>query len=256
MNRLLVISAVCASVTTAFSQTFNNETVNAADDIYSAGNAGNPDGNQVSAYNLGPNPGILTFSSVTGDITLNSYGGMNNPDGVVYTGSYNGGTIGSGGGYSDNLSYGRLSGITEPGGGGLVGVFESATSLLNPAPASLNYYVSGDSALTYSPLLDQVFLIGDGLTGNGTGSVQQFIVPTGATKLFLGISDAYGFSGSYYHVSPGAYGDNFGNFTASFQVSSSVPDDSSSIGLSALALAALMLAGFCWKNRHVSIRVW
>jgi hypothetical protein len=39
-------------------------------------------------------------------------------------------------------------------------------------------------------------------------------VPAGATRLFLGISDAPGFDGS-----PGAYGDNSGAFTASFEIS-------------------------------------
>jgi hypothetical protein len=48
--------------------------------------------------------------------------------------------------------------------------------------------------------------------------VQQFNVPVGATRLFLGLSDAPGFDGN-----PGAYDDNFGSFTVSFQFSFIIP---------------------------------
>jgi hypothetical protein len=93
------------------------------------------------------------------------------------------------------------------------------------------------------------------LTGNGTGSIQDFDVPTGATELVLGITDAGGYDGN-----PGSFSDNSGDFTASFQVTSSaissgVPDNSSSLGLSALALAALALAGDYFKNSKGSIKM-
>jgi hypothetical protein len=39
-----------------------------------------------------------------------------------------------------------------------------------------------------------VFFIGDGRTGSGTGAVQQFIVPAGATRLFLGTVDGFGWN--------------------------------------------------------------
>jgi hypothetical protein len=42
-----------------------------------------------------------------------------------------------------------------------------------------------------SPGVQQVFFIGDGLTGTGSGTTQQFVVPPGATRLFLGTMDAY-----------------------------------------------------------------
>ena len=41
------------------------------------------------------------------------------------------------------------------------------------------------------PGLKQPFFIGDGLTGHGSGAVQQFIVPPGATRLFLGTVDGF-----------------------------------------------------------------
>ena len=45
---------------------------------------------------------------------------------------------------------------------------------------------------SYSPLLNQIFFIGDGLTGTGSGSVQDFIVPDGATSLYLAVADSVG----------------------------------------------------------------
>jgi hypothetical protein len=242
MNRFLVFSALCVAATTAFAQSYNNVTINAADDIYSAGNAGNPDGNQVTPYALGPNPGVLTFSGVTGSITLNDSSGfaLNDPDGVLQSGSW-GVPVGPYGPESFDSAYGGLSALLKPDAGELVGVFESPTSLLGPTPAELDFYdptgvPGGIGFSSLSPLLDQVFVIGDGLTGDGTGATQQFYVPAGATELYLGIADAPGFYGS-----PGAYDDNISNFTASFNVSSaaSTPDAGSSAWLLGAGLAGI-----------------
>ena len=74
---------------------------------------------------------------------------------------------------------------------GLVGVFVNGTPS-GVAPATLDF--AGDAVSTgldfasLAPGLDQIFWIGDGLTGIGTGSVQQFTVPTGATGLKPGHS--------------------------------------------------------------------
>jgi hypothetical protein len=132
-----------------------------------------------------------------------------------------------------------------------MGVFINATSASTlPTPASLDFYSLGTSFTSLSPLLDQVFYIGDGLTGDGSGSTQQFDVPAGATELVLGLGDAPGYNGN-----PGSYGDNLGAFNASFQVgSSSAPDNSSTLGLSVLAMAALMFAGAFLKDSRTSSR--
>jgi hypothetical protein len=97
----------------------------------------------------------------------------------------------------------------------LVGVFAPTGGPSGAAPASLNFTSSGigTSFTSLSPLLDQVFYIGDGLTGNGTGTVQQFFVPSGAGTLYLGISDA-----GFYNGAPGAYGDNAGFYAVYFDV--------------------------------------
>lgn len=43
--------------------------------------------------------------------------------------------------------------------------------------------------LTLSPQLKRVFFIGDGRTRRG--DIQKFIVPSGATRLYIGIMDGY-----------------------------------------------------------------
>ena len=61
---------------------------------------------------------------------------------------------------------------------------------------------------TLTPQLGQVFFIGYG--GSSTrGRPSAFVVPAGATQLYLGLADGTGFSGI-----PGAYGDNAGSFSA------------------------------------------
>ena len=70
------------------------------------------------------------------------------------------------------------------------------------------YYTAGTLAQpSFSPTLNQVFFIGDGLTGDGTGTTQTFYVPIGATDLYLGISDAYSYNGP-----PSGYADNLGSY--------------------------------------------
>jgi hypothetical protein len=71
----------------------------------------------------------------------------------------------------------------------------------------------GTSFLSLSPQIGQLFFVGDGLTGTGSGSVQQFLVPPTATRLYLGFADAVGYMGL-----PGQYQDNVGILNASFQI--------------------------------------
>jgi hypothetical protein len=138
----------------------------------------------------------LTFS-ISGSVSLNGGGNTNDADGV-------GAAVAT----SSNSGYGSISGITEPNAGGLIGVFVAAGGPSGSAPAALNFVTTGTNFTSLSPLLDQTFFIGDGLTGDGTGTAQTFYVPTGATALYLGISDAGGYNGA-----PGSYGDNSGSFT-------------------------------------------
>lgn len=57
-------------------------------------------------------------------------------------------------------------------------------------PDSLDYSQPGNlEFVTFASLRRQVFFIGDGQ--NSSGVVQQFVVPTRATRLFLGVMDSH-----------------------------------------------------------------
>lgn len=85
-----------------------------------------------------------------------------------------------------------ISGINAPANA-LIGVFLNDQPNSGAAPAPLDFSATGGvSFATLSPLLNQVFFIGDGLTGTGSGSVQKFKVPAGASRLFLGTMDGSG----------------------------------------------------------------
>jgi hypothetical protein len=86
--------------------------------------------------------------------------------------------------------------------GYLVGVFLPTAAPTGSPPPSLDSDGTYDLA-AYSPRLAQIFFIGDGRAADG--SLQRFNVPKGATRLYLGFADAYGFTGP-----PGYYGDNSG----------------------------------------------
>jgi hypothetical protein len=80
----------------------------------------------------------------------------------------------------------------------LMGVFLGATSPTGGVtPAQLDFSTGlGLAFTTLSPLVGQMFFIGDGRTtlnlGPSAGTEQAFVVPVGATRLFLGSSDGFG----------------------------------------------------------------
>ena len=167
--------------------------------------AGMPDGSTASGgWDVAPNespllaltgfqPGsVLTFST-TSTCGFSYFGGCgpSSADGD------------SSGGPSDYAPENGLSQVLAPWNS-LLGVFLDASqpSLTLP-PGTLDFLSGiGTSFATLSPDLKQVFFIGDGLTGLGTGSVQQFTAPAGATRLFLASKDGYGWynNGGYQDV--------------------------------------------------------
>lgn len=188
------------SMSTAVVAHADTVTVNATDVIYAAGtqssvasSAGGTVPSSVSVSGLNS----LTFS-VSGTVIMNAGTGdnSNDADGA-------GAAVAS----SSSTGSGSLSGITLPGAGDLVGVFLAPGGPSGSAPTALNF-VGATNFASLSPALDQVFFIGDGLTGDGTGSTQIFNVPTGASQLYLGIADACGYNGA-----PGCYSDNRNSFS-------------------------------------------
>ena len=171
--------------------------------IFGAGHATAPGGGSLPpVFNIQPGSNrVLTFSSVTGSVSYNGGGNFNDPDGI---GSASDANVSSTGG---------ISGIINTHAGFLTGIFLDNTEPMDPAPPVLDFSILGTSFTSLSPALNQTFFIGDGLTGDGSGSAQQFMVPAGATRLFLGFADACG-----YHGSSGCYDDNLGSFTATFSV--------------------------------------
>ena len=113
---------------------------------------------------------------------------------------------GGGGGTTDLLGFGGISGFYADGLGPLAGVFLDDSIPSGPAPVRVNFTSGGigTNFLTITPGLGQVFFIGDGTTG---GVFQQFIAPAGATRLALGIPDGFSFFGA-----PGYYDDNDGAY--------------------------------------------
>lgn len=106
---------------------------------------------------------------------------------------------------SSNLtSFGGVSGYIGTQGA-LTGVFLDAAIPTSPAPSTLDFGTIGSDFASLSPELGQIFFIGDGQTSAGV--LQEFVAPAGATRMFFGIPDGFGFDGL-----PGAYDDNDGSY--------------------------------------------
>jgi hypothetical protein len=172
---------------------------------------------------------VLTFSNISGTVNYHWY-------------SSNGSTNGIGDGANavsvgTNISsYGGISGIRNDNlFGFLVGVFLTDLEPTDSAPLALDF-TNNTSFEEISPLLNQTFFIGDGLTGSGVGNIQRFLVPDQATRLFLGFADGVGFQVA---APPGDYGDNTGSVVANFDIqpaTESVPEPGTILG--ALACVA------------------
>lgn len=148
--------------------------------------AGQPDGTSCcgdSTANAYPTLGLTGFAEGS-VITFSAVGGFN------YSGGAPAASADGDSGPADMIA--SALGISGPTGinwNGLVGVFLGDDVNHGAAPAQRN---DGLSFASISPELYQIFWIGDGLTGTGSGSVQQFVAPVGATRLFLGSTDGSG----------------------------------------------------------------
>jgi hypothetical protein len=156
--------------------------------------AGQPDGTMLASggpdgdIDVTPAESPVIIPVVAGStLTFSATGGTS------YTGGFCTGQSPDGGCTILLGSEGPANGISSlaPPMNALIGVFLDASVPGGQPPATLDASGSNDFT-TLAPLLRQVFFIGDGLTGTGTGTVQRFTVPAGATRLALASSDEAG----------------------------------------------------------------
>ena len=131
---------------------------------------------------------IVTFTSVTGNVTHSVP--LIPPDGLT-------GTL-------PLPSHVGIAGYTHgTRQRGMSAVFLGPAEPLDPAPAQLSF---ADGEFTsVSPGVAQMFYVGDGRTSGNV--VQRFVVPPGATRLFVGTGDLCA------TTLPGCFGDNTGAYS-------------------------------------------
>jgi len=232
---LIMVSGLVIFAVNMFSDTV---TVVATSDIYGAGHSTLPatiyPGTFPPSDSFTAHPDqILMFSSVTGMVGCN-FVITNGPDGPCWPGVNT--TV---------TSYGGLSGIdVYQDNMFLVGVFLDATEPSGPGPSVLDYNYGTPGSLktsdaSFSPVLDQVFFIGDGLRGTGTGSEQVFNVPTGADRLYLGFADSFDSVPSYY-------ADDVGSLVATFAITTtSTPEPTYGV----LLTGGIFIAALFYRKR-------
>jgi hypothetical protein len=214
-RRITLASLVIGLAVPILAQSAQTLSVSAHMDIWQSGgyNDGS-NGTPPAAYTFSAALGqVLTFSSVTGTWSCGNDATPNGPDGTDSGSCYVG--------VNNFIPTGPFSGLemtdfSRP----LVGMFLEDT-LPTSAPPTLTFYWADSSQggvqanfAALSPQIGQVFFIGDGRTGTGTGAIQAFNVPRTATHLYLGYVDLCDPGGP-----PGCYSDNSGSMTATFAIS-------------------------------------
>jgi hypothetical protein len=158
--------------------------------------AGMPNGSQVAATGGNPTPAVAPTNSPSLVSGLTIAGGVHlcfrEASGITsYAGS---GQYGPDGETDWIVAQDPANGIntTRAPIQSLVGIFlDDRVPNTYTQAASLDFSTAASRDFsTLSPGLKQVFYIGDGM--NSAGQLQEFVVPTGATRLYLGIMDEKG----------------------------------------------------------------
>lgn len=162
-------------------------------------NASSPGMISLSPANIQAGQAVL-FDSVTGTVANDGSTTPVNPDGntgwIVNLGTANG--IGAS---NWPLSVNGVSNIKAPMSAMIAVFLNDNAPNSTSAPTALDFSTEASRDFTsISPQLKQVFFVGNGRRSNG--EAQQFIVPEGATRLFIGNMDAW------------QWNDNTGGFTA------------------------------------------
>jgi hypothetical protein len=147
----------------------------------------NPGSGEPADVAPAQSPVLVNGIAITGGIILqwSAYGEVGHPgdvagpDGATWINSYN---------HWTGAEHG-ISDITAPIDS-LLGVFLAANPPNPSAPGGLDFSSAASrDYLSLSPVLQQVFFMGDGLTSGNLA--QTIIAPTGATQLYLGTMDGY-----------------------------------------------------------------
>jgi hypothetical protein len=157
-----------------------------------AGNASNPQQSAFAVKGLPVEPGTaLTFDSIAGTARHDPNLPYFSPDGELSDIGHNNLTRNSSSSYSSG--YYNENGIADMRApiNALVGVFLTDDRPdRSPAPANLDFSTAASRDFaTLEPQLKQIFFIGDGKRSGG--AAQEFVVPEGATRLFLATWDFY-----------------------------------------------------------------
>lgn len=173
--------------------------------------AGMPNGTTANDYDSAPHdqpqqvtgigitPGMPLNFSFSGNVSYLPGTGVSGPDGntgfIVHNHLYTG--------FSGGREHGK-SNLTAPITA-VVGIFlnDAVPTSQGSPPSDLDFSTSGSRDFaTLSPELRQPFFIGDGKRDDGS-TLQDFIIPDGATRLYIGVMDGQQWS------------DNTGSFTTS-----------------------------------------
>jgi len=155
----------------------------------------NPLESNLSTLNVQPGD-ALTFEGLSGTATYVANSSANSADGqsnfIVALGQTRPSSV-------PNNSMNGMSNLRSPIGAVIAVFLSDDKPNLTGAPANLDFNnATQRDYTTLSPQLKQTFFVGDGKRANG--EIQNIIVPPGATRVFMGMMDAW------------QWNDNVGNF--------------------------------------------